>query len=170
MLLRVSIVYKPKNQIWCESDVPCAQDPSIPVWFISEVPDPVNHYSLFSITKGIWLKEAYLQSLKSISLWVRTQSWLLRTDRRTHLESQINISRCYARVDKTNLPSMKRLSKSSTKAFSSLLILQIYFWFNFIIMPLMYFSFEIPCFLLRQVNRIATIHDASPCLCNLRRL
>ena len=24
------LVYKPKYQIWCESDVPCGQDPSIP--------------------------------------------------------------------------------------------------------------------------------------------
>ena len=34
--------YNPKYQIWCESDVPCAQDPTIPVWFIWEVPDPVD--------------------------------------------------------------------------------------------------------------------------------
>ena len=27
----LELVYKPKNQIWSESDVLCAQDPSIPI-------------------------------------------------------------------------------------------------------------------------------------------
>ena len=43
---------------------PCAQDPSIPVWFISEVPDRVDRYSIFSIPTGLWLIEVHLQSLK----------------------------------------------------------------------------------------------------------
>ena len=28
----LELVYKPKYQIWCESDVPCAQDPSLPIF------------------------------------------------------------------------------------------------------------------------------------------
>ena len=27
----LELVYKPKYQIWCESDVPCSQDPSLPI-------------------------------------------------------------------------------------------------------------------------------------------
>ena len=27
----LELVYKPKYQIWCASDVPCAQDPSLPI-------------------------------------------------------------------------------------------------------------------------------------------
>ena len=27
----LELVHKPKYQIWCESDVPCAQDPSLPI-------------------------------------------------------------------------------------------------------------------------------------------
>ena len=27
----LELVYKPKYQIWCNSDVPCAQDPSLPI-------------------------------------------------------------------------------------------------------------------------------------------
>ena len=38
------LINKPKYQIWYESDFPCAQDPGIPVWFIWEVPDPVDRY------------------------------------------------------------------------------------------------------------------------------
>ena len=38
----LELVYKPKYQIWCESDFRCAQDPGIPVWFIWEVPDAVD--------------------------------------------------------------------------------------------------------------------------------
>ena len=53
---------------------PCAQDPGIPVWFIREVLDPVDLYSPFSIPSGIWLIEAYLQSVKFVALCVRTQS------------------------------------------------------------------------------------------------
>ena len=30
----LELVYKPKCQIWCESDVPCAQDPSLPICLI----------------------------------------------------------------------------------------------------------------------------------------
>ena len=40
---------------WCGSEFPCAQDPGIPVWFIWEVPDPVERYSPFSIPTGLWL-------------------------------------------------------------------------------------------------------------------
>ena len=34
--------YKPKYKIWCESDVPCTQDPSLPILLIWEVPGPVH--------------------------------------------------------------------------------------------------------------------------------
>ena len=46
------LVYKPKCQIFCESDFPCAHDPGIPVWFIWEVPDLLQRYSPFSIQTG----------------------------------------------------------------------------------------------------------------------
>ena len=38
------LVYKPNYQICCGSDVKCAQDPSMPIWFICEVPDPLDRY------------------------------------------------------------------------------------------------------------------------------
>ena len=38
----LKIVHKPKYQIWYESDVPCAQDPSLPIWLMWKVPDPVE--------------------------------------------------------------------------------------------------------------------------------
>ena len=64
----LELVHKPKYQNCFESDFPCAQDPSIPVCYT-----------------GLWLIEAYLQSLKSVVPCVRTQSWLLQTDGRTQL-------------------------------------------------------------------------------------
>ena len=44
-LSHLRLVYKPKYEIWCKLDVPCAQDPSIPIWLIWAVPDPVDRYS-----------------------------------------------------------------------------------------------------------------------------
>ena len=38
----LELAYKPKYQIWCESDVQCIQDPSLPIWLIWEVPGPVH--------------------------------------------------------------------------------------------------------------------------------
>ena len=38
----LELVYKPNFQIWCESSITCAQDPSLPIWLIWEVPDPVD--------------------------------------------------------------------------------------------------------------------------------
>ena len=124
-------MYKPKHQIWYESAFPCAQDPGIPVWFIWEVPDPVDRYSPFSIPTSVWVIEAYVQIFKSVALCVRTQSCLPQTDGRTdgrtdrhssnvlefcadqmsprNIGSQIIISRCYKRIDKTNIPSMRRV-------------------------------------------------------------
>ena len=60
--------------------------PNIPIWFIWQVPDTVDRYSQFSIP----------------------------TDRQTDsfpssLGSQINISRSYKRIDKTNISSMRRV-------------------------------------------------------------
>ena len=63
----LELVYKSKYQIQYESDIPCAEGPSIPVWFIWEVPNPLHRYSPFSIPTGLWL------SLKSIALRVRTK-------------------------------------------------------------------------------------------------
>ena len=31
LLCYLELVNNPKYQIWCESDVPCAQDPSLPI-------------------------------------------------------------------------------------------------------------------------------------------
>ena len=38
----LELAYKPKYQIWCESDVPCTQDNSLPIRLIWGVPDPVD--------------------------------------------------------------------------------------------------------------------------------
>ena len=72
-------------------------------------------------------QEAYLQSLKFEAICVRTQSLSLRADRRTDrhssnvlefgadqmfpskIGSQIIISRCYKRIDKTNIPFLRRV-------------------------------------------------------------
>ena len=83
----LELIYKPKYSIWCESDVPCAQYPSIPIWLIWDVQDLVKRYDPFSIPTGLWLIEVYLQSLKFIALCVRTQYWLLRTDGQTDRHS-----------------------------------------------------------------------------------
>ena len=40
VLLRVSI--QAKFQIWCESDVPCTQDNSLPISLIWGVPEPAD--------------------------------------------------------------------------------------------------------------------------------
>ena len=129
------MVYKSKYQIWYESDVPCTQETSIPIGFIWEVPDPVDRYSPFSIPTSVWIREAYVQSFKSVALCVRTQSCLPQTDGRTdgrtdertdrhssnvvefgadqmsprNIGSQITICRCYKRIDKTNIPSLRRV-------------------------------------------------------------
>ena len=42
LLCSLELVNKPKYQIWCESDVPCAHSPSLPIGLIWEVPDPVD--------------------------------------------------------------------------------------------------------------------------------
>ena len=51
----LNLVYKPKYHIWCKSDVPCVQEPSIPIGFIWVVPDPVNP---FSILTSVWVIQA----------------------------------------------------------------------------------------------------------------
>ena len=38
----LQLVCKPKYQIWCESDVPCTQDSSLPIYLLWEVPDSVD--------------------------------------------------------------------------------------------------------------------------------
>ena len=38
----LELAYKPTYQFWCESGVPCTQDPSLRILLISEVPDPVD--------------------------------------------------------------------------------------------------------------------------------
>ena len=38
----LELVYKPKYQIWCASDIPCAQSPSLPIGLIWEVSDSVD--------------------------------------------------------------------------------------------------------------------------------
>ena len=45
----LELVYKPKYQIWRESDVPCIQDPSLPILLIWEVPAPVDRGLLFLV-------------------------------------------------------------------------------------------------------------------------
>ena len=88
---------------------------------------------IFSTT--VWVIEAYFQIFKSLALCVRMQSRLPQTDTRTdgrtdrrtdrhssnvvefcadqkfprNIGSQIIISRCYKRIDKTNIPSLRRV-------------------------------------------------------------
>ena len=81
----LELVYKPKYQIWCESHVPCAQDPSLPIWLIWGVPDPVDRYSPFSIPTSVWVVEAYVQIFKYVALCVRTQLCLPQTDGQTDI-------------------------------------------------------------------------------------
>ena len=120
------MVDNPKYQIWCESDVPCAQVPSITIEFIWEVPDPVNRYSPTSV----YVIEIFVQIFKSVALCVRTQSCLPQSDGRTdrhssnvlefcadqmspkNIGSQIIISRCYNRIDKINIHSLRSRLKS----------------------------------------------------------
>ena len=91
------------------------------------VPDPVYRHSPFSIPTSVWVIEAYVQIFKSVAHCVRTQSCLPQTDTRTDGQtdiaqmsqnfalikclqgSQIIISRCYKRIDKTNIPSLRRV-------------------------------------------------------------
>ena len=121
----LELVYKPKHQIWCNSDVPCAQSSSLPIWPIWEVPYPVDRYSPFSIPTSAWVIEAYVCSSLCSDVIVfttdgRTDGW---TDRHSsnvlefcadqmsprNIGSQIIISRCYKRIDKTNIPSLRRV-------------------------------------------------------------
>ena len=89
----LELVYKPKDQSWCNSDVPCAQSPSLPIWLIWEVPDPVDRYSPFSIPTSVWVIEAYVQIFKSLALCVRTQSCLPQTEGRTDRQTQLKCLR-----------------------------------------------------------------------------
>ena len=88
----------------------------------------MDRYGTFSIPTSVI--EAYVQIFKSIALCARTQSCLPQTDTRTdgrtdkhsstvlefcadqmsprNIGSQIIISRCYKRIDKTNIPSLRR--------------------------------------------------------------
>ena len=76
----LEFVHKPKYQIWCELVFPCAQDHGIAVWFIWEVLDTADRYSPLSISTGLWLIEAYLQSLKSVALDAIVITTDVRTD------------------------------------------------------------------------------------------
>ena len=92
-------------------ELPSNMGVCIPVWFIWAVPDPVDRHNPFSILTGLWLIEAYLQSLKSIALCFRMQDRMSPRN----LGSQINISMRYTRIDKTNIPSMRRVEKESAR-------------------------------------------------------
>ena len=119
------MICKPKYQIWCESDFPCAQDRSIPVWFIWEVPGPVHRSIAINsdrlvANRRFFEKFEIRSSLRSDSIVIITGG---RTDRHSsnvlefhadqmsprNLGFKINISRCYTRIDKTNIPSMRRV-------------------------------------------------------------
>ena len=79
------------------------------VWFI---PDPVDRYSPFSLPTSVWVYHRRTHG--------RTDG---QTDRHSsnvlefcayqmsprNIGSQIIISRCYKRIDKTNLPSLRRV-------------------------------------------------------------
>ena len=95
----------PKYQIWCESDVPCAQDPSLPIWLIWEVPDPVDRYSRFSIPTSVWVIEAYVQIFKSVALCVRMQSCLPQTDGRIDRHSSNVLEFCADQMSPRNIGS-----------------------------------------------------------------
>ena len=100
----LELVYNPKYQICCESDFPCAQD--LPIWFIWDVRDPVDRYSLFLIPTGLWLIEACVQSLKfgrNRDYYGRTEFCVDQMSPRDP-RSQIKISMRPTRIDKTNIP------------------------------------------------------------------
>ena len=91
----LQLVYKTKFQIWCESDVLCAQTPGLPIF--KSIALCVRTQSCLPQTHG-------------------------RTDRHSsnvlefcadqispkNIGSQIIISRCYKSIDKTNRPSLRR--------------------------------------------------------------
>ena len=109
--------------MWYESDVACAQDPSLPVRFIG--------YQI------LWTDKAHFQyrSMINISLFanfevrssLRSDAIVITTDGRTdrhsskvlefradqmsprYLGSQINISMRPTLIDETNIPSMRRV-------------------------------------------------------------
>ena len=70
----------------CESDFPCAQDPGIPVWFIWEVPDPVDRYSPFSIP----MANIILFVKFEVRSFLRSDAIVITTDGRTDEQSDIS--------------------------------------------------------------------------------
>ena len=98
----LELVYKPKYQIWCESDFPCVQHHGIPVWFIWEAPDPVNRYSPFSIPTSVWVIEAYVQSLQ-LFVFGRNRVYHRRTDGRTDRHSSNVLEFCADQMSLRNI-------------------------------------------------------------------
>ena len=79
----------------------CAQDPGIPVWFIWEVPDPVD-----GETNGHMDERTVGRTdiHSSNALEFRADQMSAR-----NLGSQINISMRPTRIHKTNIPYMRRV-------------------------------------------------------------
>ena len=89
----------------------------LPVWFIWDVPDPVDRY-LPMANRNLFEKFEVRSSLRSDTIVITTDG---RTDRHTsnvlefcadqmsprNLWCQINISKCYTCIDKTNIHSVK---------------------------------------------------------------
>ena len=113
--------YKPQYGIWCESHVLCAQDPSIQIGFMWEVLDPVDRRTnqrMDSVSLSVKFQVcSYLRSdaivftsdgrkdrHSSNVLELRADQMSLR-----YLGSQINISMRPTRIDKTNIPSARRV-------------------------------------------------------------
>ena len=106
-----------------ESDFSCAQDPGIPVWFIWEVPDAVDiaHFQCRPMAnRSLFAKFKVRSSLRLDAIVITTDG---RTDRHSanvlefcanqmspkNLRSQINISMLLIRIDKSSMPSMRRV-------------------------------------------------------------
>ena len=85
-------------------------------------------YGRYQIVRGqiptnVWIIQAFVENVTSIALYVRYLVYNRRTYRhssnllefradqmhRRNLRSQINIYECYTRIDKTNIPTMRRV-------------------------------------------------------------
>ena len=75
----------------------------------------MNRYSPFSISTGLWLVEAYLQSLKSVALCARMQSWLLCTDGQILIKCPSIKKRSLSNIEIFRNIHKKRFLKSQLK-------------------------------------------------------
>ena len=124
VLFRVSMQAEILSLVWSGRSM-CSKPHFIDLTYMGGIRSCGPIWPIFNT--GLRLIEAYLQSLNSVALCVRTQTWFIRavgrTDRHSsnilefcadqmsprNIGSQIIISRCYKRFDKTNIPSLRRV-------------------------------------------------------------